>query len=166
MAYSKTKLAKELEKLSKEFLEEEKRKALLDSLKKDKTEWFKWSAEMKNILKNLDKGEAIKFSVFGLALEQKPESGFCQDKLKKFLIEKTEFYKYQDFKIEEDLKKIKSSSKNLWTSKILRLFISRSFLGILILILILGFIAWFYIDRETCLEFVDRIVQPFLKAIK
>jgi len=166
MANSKEKLAKELEKLSKEFIDKEKRKELLNSLKKDKTAWFMWVAEMKNILKNLDKTEAIKFSAFILALEQKPDSEFCQNKLKKFLIEKTEFYKYYDFKLERDLKKIKSSSKNLWISKILRLFISRSFLGILILLLILGFVGWFYIDRETCLDFVDKIVQPFLKAIK
>jgi len=166
MANSKEKLAKELEKLSKGFIDKEKRKELLNSLKKDKTEWFMWVAEMKNILKNLDKTEAIKFSAFILALEQKPDSEFCQSKLKKFLIEKTEFYKYYDFKLEKDLKKIKSSSKNLWISKILRLFISRSFLGILILLLILGFIGWFYIDRETCLDFVDKIIQPFLKAIK
>ena len=86
--------------------------------------------------------------------------------IKKFLIEKTEFYKYYDFKLEKDLKKIKGKSKNLWISKILRLFISRSFLGILILVLILGFIVWFYIDREICLDFVDKIIQPFLKAIK
>lgn len=166
MANSKEKLAKELEKLSKGFIDKEKRKELLNSLKKDKTEWFMWVAEMKNILKNLDKTEAIKFSAFILALEQKTDSEFCQNKLRKFLIEKTEFYKYYDFKLERDLKKIKSSSKNLWISKILRLFISRSFLGILILLLILGFIGWFYIDRETCLDFVDKIVQPFLKAIK
>ena len=166
MANSKEKLAKELEKLSKKFINKEKRKELLNSLKKDKTEWFRWVAEMKNILKNLDRTEAVKFSAFVLALEQKPGSEFCQNKLKKFLIEKTEFYKYYDFKLEKDLKKIKGKSKNIWISKILRLFISRSFLGILILLLILGFIVWFYIDRETCLDFVDKIIQPFLKAIK
>jgi len=166
MVNSKEKLAKELEKLSKKFINEEKRKKLLNSLKNDKTKWFMWSAEMKNILKNLDKVESVKFSAFILALEQKPNSKFCQNQLKKFLIEKTEFYKYYDFKLEKDLKKIKGKSKNLWISKILRLFISRSFLGILILFLILGFIVWFYIDRDTCLDFVDKIIQPFLKAIK
>jgi len=166
MVNSKEKLAKEFEKLSKKFINKEKRKELLDSLKKDKTEWFRWSAEIKNILKNLNKVESVKFSAFILAIEQKPESEFCKNRLKKFLIEKTEFYKYYDFKLERDLKKIKGKSKNLWISKILRLFISRSFLGILILVLILGFIVWFYIDRDTCLDFVDKIIQPFLKAIK
>ncbi len=166
MVISKEKLAKELEKLSEKFINKEKRKNLLDSLENDKTKWFIWVAEMKNILKNLDRTEAIKFSAYILAIEQKPESKFCSDKLKKFLIEKTEFYKYYDFKLEKDLKKIKGKSKNLWISKILRLFISRSFLGILILVLILGFIVWFYIDREICLDFVDKIIQPFLKAIK
>ena len=166
MSNSKEKLAKEFENLSKKFINKEKRKELLDSLKGDKTKWFMWSAEMKNILKNLDKTEAIKLSAYILAIEQKPESIFCNNKLKKFLIEKTEFYKYYDFKLEKDLKKIKGKNKNLWISKILRLFISRSFLGILILLLILGFIVWFYIDRNTCLDFVDKVIQPFLKAIK
>jgi len=166
MTNSKEKLAKELENLSEKFIEQEKRKVLLESLENDKTEWFRWSAEIKNILKNLDKIEAVKLSALTLALEQKSESEFCQNTLKKFLIEKTEFYKYYDFKLEKDLKNIKAKSKNLWTSKIMRLFISRSFLGILILLLILGFIVWFYIDRENCLDFVDKIIQPFLKAIK
>lgn len=166
MVKSKEQLVKEFENLSEKFIEKEERKLLLNSLKKERTEWFRWSAETKNILNNLDETDAIKFSAFMIALEQKPDSNFCQDKLKKFLIEKIEFYKYHDFEIEEDLKKIKNNSKNLWINKISRLFISRSFLGILILLLILGFIVWFYIDRETCLEFVDRIIQPFLKAIK
>jgi len=166
MVNSKEKLAKEFENLSKKFINKEKRNELLDSLKNDKTKWFMWSAEMKNILKNLNKTEAIKLSAYILAIEQKPESIFCNNKLKKFLIEKTEFYKYYDFKLEKDLKKIKGKNKNLWISKILRLFISRSFLGILILLLILGFIVWFYIDRNTCLDFVDKVIQPFLKAIK
>ena len=166
MKNSKEKLAKEFENLSKKFINKEKRNELLDSLKNDKTKWFMWSAEMKNILKNLNKTEAIKLSAYILAIEQKPESIFCNNKLKKFLIEKTEFYKYYDFKLEKDLKKIKGKNKNLWISKILRLFISRSFLGILILLLILGFIVWFYIDRNTCLDFVDKVIQPFLKAIK
>ncbi|OPL11964.1 MAG: hypothetical protein AVO34_01725 [Firmicutes bacterium ML8_F2] len=162
----KRKLAKNLEKVSKKFLDFDERKKLLDSLKGDRTEWFRWSAEIKNIFKNLDKTEAVKFSALVLALEQKPDSRFCLNQLKKFLIEKTEFYKYYDFKLERDLKKIKGKSKNLWISKILRLFISRSFLGILILALILGFIIWFYTDRESCLEFVNGVVGPFLKAIK
>jgi len=166
MANSKKKLAKELEKLSKKFINKEQRRELLDSLNKDKTKWFMWSAQMKNILKGLNKTEAVKFSAFTLTLEQKPRSKFCQDQLKKFLIEKTEFYKYFDYGLEKDLKDSKDKRKNLWISKILRLFISRSFLGILILGLILGFIVWFYIDRDTCLDFVDKIIQPFLKAIK
>ena len=166
MANSKEKLAKQFEKNSKKFINKEKRKDLLFSLKKDRTDWFVWSAEAKNILKNLDKTEAVKFSALCLALEQRPESEFHQNNLKKFLIEKSKFYKYFDFKLEKDLKKIKGKNKNIWTSKILRLFISRSFLGILILVLILGFILWFYIDRENCLDFVDKIIQPFLKAIK
>lgn len=162
----KQELAKNLEKVSKKFLDLDKRKELLASLRGDKTEWFQWSAEIKNIFKNLDKTEAVKFSALVLAVEQKPDSRFCIDQLKKFLIEKAEFYKYYDFKLEGDLKKIKGKSKNLWISKVLRLFISRSFLGILILILILGFIIWFYTDRESCLEFVNGVVGPFLKAIK
>ena len=166
MANSKEKLAKQFEKNSKKFINKEKRKDLLFSLKKDRTDWFVWSAEAKNILKNLDKTEAVKFSALCLALEQRPESEFHQNNLKKFLIEKSKFYKYFDFKLEKDLKKIKGKNKNIWTSKILRLFISRSFLGILILVLILGFILWFYIDRENCLDFVDKIIQPFLRAIK
>jgi|GEM_PF-1419893 len=163
---SKEKLAKELEKLSKKFIDSEQRKKLLISLKGDKTEWFMWVAEIKNILKNIDKTEAIKFSGLLLLLKQGPDSSFHKDNLKKFLIEKTEFYKYYDFKLEKDLEKIESKSKNLWISKILRLFISRSFLGILILVLILGFIVWFYTDRESCLEFVNGVVGPFLKAVK
>ena len=84
---SKRKLAKELEKLSKKFLDSEQRKKLLISLKGDKTEWFMWVAEIKNILKNIDKTEAIKFSGLLLLLEQGPDSNFHKDNLNKFLIE-------------------------------------------------------------------------------
>jgi len=163
---SKRKLAKELEKFSKEFLEPKRRKILLASLKGDKTEWFLWVSRMKGILKNLDRTEAVKFSGLLLLLEQNPNSRFNQDNLKKFLINKTEFYKYYDFILEKKLTEKGRIKKNLWTSKILRLFISRSFLGIIIVVLILGFILWFYIDKESCTEFVDIIVQPFLRAIR
>lgn len=163
---SKRKLAKELAVLSKKFLEPKKRKTLLVSLKGDKTDWFLWASQMKGVLKNLDRNEAIKFSGLLLLLEQNPNSKFYQDKVKKFLIDKIEFYKYYDFGLEKKLTEKGIESKKLWTSKILRLFISRSFLGILILALIIGFIVWFYVDRESCLEFVKSVVQPFLKAIQ
>jgi len=163
---SKKKLAKELEKLSKQFLIKDKRKTLLDSLENDRTEWFRWTAEMKGLLKNLDKAEAIKFSGLILLLEQKPKSRFYQNNLKKFLVAKVEFYKYYDFSLEKKLAQKEKTEKKLWISKIFRLFISRSFLGILILALIIGFIVWFYVDRESCLEFVQGVVGPFLKAIK
>jgi hypothetical protein len=162
---SKKKLVKELKKLSQKFLEPKRRKALLISLKGDKTKWFLWTSQMKGVLKNLDRAEAIKFSGLLLLLEKNPSSRLYQDKMKKFLIDKIEFYKYYDFSLEKKLAEKKITSKNLWTSKILRLFISRSFLGILILFLILGFIAWFYLDRESCLEFVKKVIQPFLKSI-
>ncbi len=164
--FSKKKLVKKLEKLSKKFLEIESRKELLDSLKEDKTKWFQWSSEIKIILENIDNTEAIKFAGLLLLLEQNPDSRFYQNNLKKFLIDKVEFYKYYDFSLERKLDKMEKSERKLWISKIFRLFISRSFLGILILVLILGFIGWFYIDRESCLEFVDKIIQPFLRAIR
>jgi len=163
---SKKKLSKELEKLSLQFLETNKRKNLLASLSGDKTEWFRWTAGMKNIIKNLDKGEAVKFSGLALLLEQNSDSRFYQDRLNKFLIDKVEFYKYHDFSLDKKLAQAERGRKNLWISKILRLFISRSFLGIIIIILIVAFIAWFYLDRESCLEFVDGVVGPFLKAVK
>jgi len=147
-------------------LEPEKRKALLVSLKEDKTKWFLWASQMKGILKNLDRTEAVKFSGLLLLLEQNPDSRFYQNKIKKFLIDKIEFYKYYDFALEKKLAEKEGERKKLWTSKILRLFISRSFLGILILVLIVGFIIWFYLDKESCLEFVKKVIQPFLKAIK
>jgi len=163
---SKEKIAKELEKISKEFLEKEKRDLLLDSLKNNKDLWFRWSSQVKNILKNLKKSDGIAFSGLSFLLEQNPDSSFHQDNLKRFLSERTEFYKYQDFSLNEDLKKEKKKRGNLWISKVLRLFISRSFLGILILVLILGFILWFYLDKESCLEFVQKVIQPFLRAIR
>ena len=163
---AKNKLAKELEKLSKKFLEKENRKELLNSLRDDKTEWFVWVAQMKGVLKNIDNSEAVKFSGLLLLLEQNPDSDFYQDNLKKFLIDKIEHYKYYDFSLEEELAKKERSEKKIWISKFFRLFISRSFLGILILVLIVTFIAWFYIDRESCLEFVNGVVGPFLKAIR
>ena len=163
---SKNKLAKELEKLSKKFLEKENRKELLGSLKDDKIEWFVWISQMKGILKNIDNSEAIKFSGLLLLLEQNPDSNFHQNNLKKFLIDKSEFYKHYDFSLEEELSKKEKSEKKIWISKFFRLFISRSFLGILILVLIIAFIVWFYIDRESCLEFVNGVVGPFLKAIR
>ncbi|MBU1563917.1 hypothetical protein KKF83_02550 [Patescibacteria group bacterium] len=163
---SKNKLAKKLEKLSKKFLEKDDRKVLLDSLKNDKTEWFTWISQMKGILKNIDNNEAIKFSGLLLLLKQSPDSDFHQNNLKKFLIDKVEFYKHYDFSLEEELVKKETSQNKIWVSKFFRLFISRSFLGILILVLIVSFIVWFYLDRESCLEFVNGVVGPFLKAIR
>ena len=163
---SKKKLVKKLEKLSQKFLEIESRKELLNSLKEDKTKWFQWSSEVKIILENINRTEAIKFAGLLLLLEQNSDSRFHQDNLKKFLVDKVEFYKYYDFSLEKKLDKMERSERKLWISKIFRLFISRSFLGILILVLILAFIGWFYLDRESCLEFVDKIIQPFLRAIR
>ncbi|MBU1292140.1 hypothetical protein KKH07_01465 [Patescibacteria group bacterium] len=163
---SKNKLAKKLEKLSKKFLEKDDRKVLLDSLKNDKTEWFTWISQMKGILKNIDNNEAIKFSGLLLLLKQSPDSDFHQNNLKKFLIDKVEFYKHYDFSLEEELVKKETSQNKIWVSKFFRLFISRSFLGILILVLIVSFIVWFYLDRKSCLEFVNGVVGPFLKAIR
>jgi len=163
---SKRKLAKELEILSKKFLLPKKRKILLASLKGDKTEWFFWVSQMKGLLKNLDKSEAVKFSGLLLLLEQNPDKRFYQNRMKKFLVNKVEFYRYYDFSLEKKLSGLERNRKKLWISKVFRLFISRSFLGMLILVLILSFIVWFYIDRESCLEFVKGVVQPFLKAIR
>ena len=163
---SKKKLVKELEKFSKEFLDSKKRKVLLNSLEGEKTEWFFWVSRMKGILKNIDKAEAIKFAGLLLMLEQNSDSKFHQDNLKKFLINKVEFYKHYDFSLEKELAKQEKNRKKIWITKTFRLFISRSFLGILILILIISFIVWFYLDRESCLEFVNGVVQPFLKAIR
>jgi len=163
---SKKKIVKELDRFSKKFLEPEKRKRVLSSLKGDKTKWFLWVSQIKGVLKNLDKIDAAKFSGLILLLEQNPKSRFHQDNLKRFLISKTEFYRHYDFSLEKKLAEEERTRGNLWISKILRLFISRSFLGILILVLIIGFVAWFYIDRQGCLEFVRNIIGPFLKAIK
>ena len=162
----KNKLAKKLEKLSKKFLEQDTRKELLNSLKDDKTDWFVWVSQMKGILKNIDNNEAIKFSGLLLLLKQSPDSNFHQNNLKKFLIDKVEFYKHYDFSLEEELTKKERNQKKIWISKFFRLFISRSFLGILILVLIIAFVVWFYIDKESCFEFVNGVIGPFLKAIK
>jgi len=108
----------------------------------------------------------LNFSGLLLLLEQKPDSNFYQNNLKRFLIDRIEFYKYYDFSLEKKLAQKERSEKKIWISKFFRLFISRSFLGILILVLILGFIVWFYTDRESCLEFVNGVVGPFLKAIR
>jgi len=162
----KRKLAKKLDKLSKKFLEKDKRKGLLNSLEGDKTEWLTWVAEMKGIFKNIDKGDSMKFAGFLLLLEQSPGSNFHQNNLKKFLIDKVEFYKHFDFSLDRELAKKEKSQKKIWISKFFRLFISRSFLGILILVLIVAFIIWFYWDRDSCLEFVNGVVGPFLKAIR
>ncbi len=163
---SEKRLAKKLEKSAKKFLNIDKRKELLNSLKSDKTDWFYWISEIKGIFKNIDKSEAVKFSGLVLLLEQNPDSRFHRDNLKKFLINKTEYYKHYDFSLERELTKKEKVQKKIWISKFFRLFISRSFLGILILALILSFIVWFYMDRESCLEFVNGVVGPFLKAIR
>lgn len=163
---SKKKLVKELEKLTEKFIKPKERGVIFKSLKGDKTEWFQWVSQMRMILKGLDKTDALKFSGLLMLLERDSESRFHLDNMKKFLIEKTEFYKYYDFSLDKELNKQKIARKNLWTSKILRMFISRSFLGILILVMVLGFIGWFYADRESCLEFVQNVVGPFFKAIK
>lgn len=163
---SKKKLFRELEKLSNRFLEPKKRAVLLNSLRNDKTEWFLWVSQMKGILKNIDRKESIKFSGLVLLFEKNPKSRFYQDNLKKFLIDKVEFYRYYDFSLEKKLTKEEKTARKLWISKFFRLFISRSFLGILILGLIVGFVLWFYLDRESCLDFVKGVVGPFLKAIR
>ncbi len=163
---SKKKIVKELGKLSNKFLNKDDRIGLLSSLKGDKTEWFTWVSQMKGIFKNIDNSDSIKFSGLLLLLEQKPDSNFYQNNLKRFLIDRIEFYKYYDFSLEKKLAQKERSEKKIWISKFFRLFISRSFLGILILVLILGFIVWFYTDRESCLEFVNGVVGPFLKAIR
>ncbi len=162
---SKRNLVKKLDKLANNFLKPDKRKQLLKSLQEDKTEWFLWCSKIKGIMKNIDKLEATKLTGYLLLLEKKPKSKFHQDNLKRYLINRVEFYKHYDFTLEKKLSQRKYATKKLWTSKILRLFISRSFLGIILVVLILGFIAWFYLDRESCLEFVKGVVGPFLKAI-
>lgn len=159
-------LAKELEKIVKKFLDENTRKVLFKSLKGDKTEWFYWVSEIKRILEKLSKSDANKFTALLLLLETGPKSRFHQNNLKKFLIDRIEYYKYYDFGVDRELAKKEKTSKKIWISKIFRLFISRSFLGILILVLIVGFILWFYLDRESCLEFVQKVVSPFIKGIK
>ena len=158
--------AKEFESVAQKFLEPKEREELLGSIKKDKTDWFRWVSQIKGILKNIDKIEAAKFSALVLFVEQKPTNQFYQDNLKKFLIEKIEFYRNYNFSLDEKLAQEKRKRGDLWISKVLRLFISRSFLGMLILVLIVGFILWFYLDRESCLEFVDKVVGTFLKALK
>ena len=163
---SNKKLAKRLEELSNKFLNKESRKVLLDSLENDKTEWFTWLAEMKGIFKNINNNEAMKFSALILLLQQNSKSDFHQNNLKKFLIDKVEYYKHYDFSLDKELAKKERNEKKIWINKFFRLFISRSFLGIIIIVLILGFIVWFYLDRQSCLEFVNGVVQPFLKAIK
>jgi hypothetical protein len=163
---SKKKLAKELAGLAKKFISSKQRKILLDSLKGDKTKWFLWTSRVKSVLKNLDKTEAVKFSGLLLLLEGRPNSRFYQNKLKKFLINQKEYYQHYDFSLDKKLTMEKKEIKKLWITKIFRLFISRSFLGILILGLIVAFIAWFYLDRASCLEFVNKVIQPFLKAIR
>ncbi len=163
---SKKRLVKKLDTLANQFLEPEKRKALLKSLRGDKTEWFLWCSKIKGLMKNIDSLEAAKLSGYLLLVEKKPRSRFHQDNLKKYLINKVEFYKHYDFTLEKKLEKQSYQTKKLWTSKILRLFISRSFLGMILVGLIIIFIIWFYLDREGCLEFVRGVVGPFLKAIK
>lgn len=161
-----TQLAKELEKIVKKFLDKETREKLLASFKKDKTEWFYWTSEIKRILEKLNKADANKFAGLLLLFETDSKSQFYQNNLKKFLIDRIHYYKYYDWGAERELDKKEKTSKKIWISKILRLFISRSFLGVLILILIVAFILWFYLDREGCLEFVQKVVSPFIKGIK
>ncbi len=163
---SKKRLVKKLEKLANEFLKPDKRKALLESLRGDKTDWFLWCSKIKAVMKNIDTLEATKLTGYLLLLEKKPKSKFRQDNLKRYLINQVEFYKHYDFTLEQKLRQRKYATKKLWTSKILRLFISRSFLGLILVGLIIGFIFWFYLDRAGCLEFVRGVVGPFLKAIR
>ena len=163
---TKRKLATNLEKTAKKFLDENTREELLTSLKGNKTNWFYWTSETKRILKYLNKSDATKFAGLLLLFENNSGSRFHRNNLKKFLIDKIQYYKYYEFSLEEKLAQKEKSSKKLWISKIFRLFISRSFLGMLILALIVSFIAWFYLDRESCLEFVRQVVGPFLKGIR
>lgn len=163
--FSKKKLAGEFEKAAQKFLKLRSREVLLASLEKDRSDWLAWASEIKTILKHLDTTDAVKFAGLLLLFEQNPDSRFHSDNIKKFLIDKIEFYKYYDFDLENKLAQEQKKSQDIWVSKVLRLFISRSFLGILILVLILGFIGWFYLDRASCLEFVRSVVQPLLKPI-
>lgn len=161
---SRKKLIQDLEKLSQQFISPQKRAVLLNSLKGERSKWNSWAAQIKGILTNLSEAEAMKFSGLVLLMEQAPEIKFYQDKLEKYLIDKTAYYKYYDF--EDKKSPTGDKTKELWINKISRCLISPSFVGVLLILLFIGFILWFYLDRESCLEFVNMIAQPFLKAIK
>jgi hypothetical protein len=161
---SRKKLISDLEKLSQQFISPQKRAALLESLKGERSKWHSWSAQINGILKNLNEVEAMKFSGLVMLMEQAPEIKFYQEKLEKYLIGRAAYYKYYDF--EEKKSQTDDKTKELWLNKIFRCLISPSFVGILVILLFLGFILWFYLDRESCLRFAEMIAQPFLKAIK
>jgi len=161
---SRKKLINDLEKLSQQFIFPQKRTVLLASLKGERNKWHSWVAQIKGILDNLNEVEAMKFSGLALLVEQAPDIKFYQDKLEKYLVGKSAYYKYYDF--EDNKPKTDEKIKELWINKFFRCLISPSFVGVLLVLIFVGFIIWFYLDRASCLEFVNMIAQPFLKAIK
>jgi len=161
---SRKKLINDLEKFSQQFISPQKREVLLESLKGDRGKWHSWSAQITGILNNLNEVDGMKFSGLVMLMEQAPEIKFYQEKLEKYLIGRAAYYKYYDF--EDKKSPDEAKTRDLWLNKIFRCLISPSFVGILVILLLVGFILWFYLDRGSCLEFVNMIAQPFLKAIK
>lgn len=160
---SKKELVKKLETYSQKFLDIKKREELLASLKKDKTRWLTWSASLKAVLGNLDIADKLKFSALLVFIEKSPESELFQNKMKEFLIGRVQFWKHYDFSKRGRLKEKEVAP---WVDRVFKLVTSKSFIRLLIIILIIAFIIWFYTDREAYLEFIKSIIKSFFQAIR
>jgi len=161
---SERELVKKLEAYSKQFLNSKKRKELLDSLKKDRTDWIVWKSKMEAVLGNLDSTDKLKFSALLIFIEKAPESKLFQNKMEEFLIERVQFWKHYNFKVEK--KQTKSKKTELWIDRIFKILTSKSFIRLLMIFLIIAFIIWFYIDRAAYLEFIKSIIKSFFQAIQ
>lgn len=155
---------KKLEAYSKQFLDLKEREKLLDSLEKDKTQWLTWGESLKAVLGNLSSKDKLKFSALLVLVETNPKSGLFHDRMKEFLIARVQFWKHHDFKKEGG--KLGRKETVLWVDRLFKLFTSKSFIRLLIIILIIAFIVWFYVDRAAYLEFIKSIIKSFFQAIR
>ncbi len=160
----KKQLVKKLEAYSSQFLILKERKELLNSLEKDRTEWITWSSKMKAVLENLSSVDKIKFSALLVLIETNLKSKLFHDRMKEFLIERVQHWKHYDFK--KKGKRLDKRESVSWIDRLFKLFTSKSFIRLLIIILIIAFIIWFYVDRAAYLEFTKSIIKSFFQAIR
>ena len=160
----KEKLVKRLEEIAGDFLDKQKQEGLIAAMRRKDTGWVVWKSQIQGVLKNLSQIDYLKFRAILLFLEQRADASSISQ-TESFLIERIEFYKDYDFKKEEKKEAEKEKKNIIFIEKFFRILVSRAFLGILVLGMVIGFIFWFYFDREAVIEFSNKILKLFLRVV-